>query len=236
MRICSMYLTEPAFHSLLVVYPLSKKNRVFMSLAHSADVPSKISLKTDALAPGDPASTVDLNVMVRMALNQAAPHINWSTVADEEVLRLCPACHGIGIEQVGPATFGGCQACLDTDVKVCIVRTVEHPAKETRDSSIMQFLSHVPEASISEETRVMILAALVDAPRDLRKDMEEGWVALRGDGTCGQGPSPIEAFLDLERTCEDRDSVLALLARKASIPEEVHAKVVQIVAQELHSA
>jgi hypothetical protein len=27
-----------------------------------------------------------------------------------------------------------------------------------------------------------------------------------------------------------------LLARKASIPEEVHAKVVQIVAQELHSA
>ena len=232
-----MYLTEPGFDSLLVGTPFPKKSRVFMSLAHSANGLS-ISVEADDLAPVDPASTVDLNVMVRMALNQAAPDINWS-VAHEEVLRFCSACHGFGIEQVGPATFGGCGACLDTDVKICIVRTAEHPAKEAPGPSLMQFLSYVPEAAISEEIREVILrAAVIDAPReDLCGDVEEVWVALRGDGTFGQGASPIEAFLNLEQTCEDRDSVLALLARKAkAIPVEVHAKVVQIVARELHSA
>ena len=208
-----------------------------MSVAHSANGPSEISLKVDAIAPVDPVSIVDLNVMVRMALNQAAPHINWSTVVGEEALRFCPECHGIGIQRVGPATFGGCETCLDAEVKICIVRTVEHPMKDTPDSSLMQFLSHVPESSIPEEMRAAILRTALDTPRHLSKDTEEGWVALRGDGTYAQGASPIEAFLNLERACGDRDSVLALLARKAiAIPEEVHAKVVQIVARELHSA
>ena len=82
----------------------------------------------------------------------------------------------------------------------------------------------------------MMNAVLYRAGTDLSNEWLE-WVALRGDGTFGQGASPIEAFLNLEQTCEDRDSVLALLARKAkAIPVEVHAKVVQIVARELHSA
>ena len=210
-----------------------------MSLAHSASGPSQILAKIDAQAPVDPpASPLDLNVMVRRALNQAAPHINWLTVPQEEVLRLCSACHGMGIAQVGPSTFGGCEACLDTDDKICIVQTAEHPAKKSPDPSLMRFLSHVSEVVISEEIREVILrAALIDAPRGICEDVEEVWVAFRGDGTYGQGASPIEAFLKLEQMCEDRDSVLALLARKAkAIPEEVHAKVVQIVARELHSA
>jgi hypothetical protein len=201
-----------------------------MNLTHPAN---GRSTDDDATAPIDPGSIVDLNVMVRTALNQAAPHIHW-TVAHEEVLRFCSACHGFGIEQIAPTMFHGCDACLGSDVKICIVRTAEH-AKEISDPGLTQFLSHVPETAIPDEVR----ALLIDDTRreDLCGDVEEVWVAIRGDATYGQGASPIEAFLNVEQMCEDRDSVLALLARRAkAIPEEVHAKVVQIVARKLHSA
>ena len=223
-------------------YPLWNKRCVLlMSLADSADVrrwlnleapPESVRSSASAgeLTPSLPVDHVlDLNGMVRRALVQAAPHLDWSSEAVDEILQEihCKLCLGTGLKRIGDRSFSGCEACLEPNVKLSVVCTVVR-AVVTPDLSLSRFLESVPESTISEAERVVLL----DVPRNAQHVVEEEWVAVREDGTYGQGMSPMEAFLNLELQCQERDSILATLARQANLSDQIRAKVMQLVANE----
>ena len=172
-----------------------------------------------------------------MALRQAAPHIDWST-GDEEEKRLCGVCHGMGIMQISPTVFGACTACLSSDVKVGIVRIAEHSSDSTPARSLVEYLKRVPVTLLSERDRAVLLERNSWQEHGDDQDLDlEVWAAVRGDGTMSQGGSPVEAYLGVERECDERDSILGLVARQAdAMKEEIRAEVIQLVASKLRQA
>jgi hypothetical protein len=205
-----------------------------MDLADSAE--RRMSSKSSPVFDSMPLDRglLDLNVMVRRALVQAAPHLDWSSeVAVDKVLQeiSCALCSGTGLKRSSASLFNGCDACLKPKMKVSVVRTVEREVGLSPHLSLTRFLERVPEATVSEAQRV----SLLEVPQNAYHVVEEEWVAIREDGTYGHGMSPMDAFLNLEVQCDDRDSILAMLARQVahSISDHIRVKVMRLVSDEL---
>tara|TARA_A100001037_G_scaffold274553_1_gene272397 strand:+ start:268 stop:951 length:684 start_codon:yes stop_codon:yes gene_type:complete len=176
----------------------------------------------------DRAGVLDLNVMIRRALAQAAPQIGPAdAVAEDDTW--CLQCGNTGLATNDGASFASC-ACLDDSVSpVTVVCLGERSLSARRP--LHEILLHVPMASpyVSAADRDTLLE-MQPPPAAIS---EQRWAAVRTDGSIGIGASPIEALLALE-TQFDRGGTLESIARRRDpMPEEHRTTVMEAVSREV---
>ena len=183
-------------------------------------------------ADSNRADVLDLNVMIRRALAQAAPQIGPThAIAEDETW--CLQCGNTGlvandaVDDVG-ASFASC-ACLDDAVlPVAVICLGERSLGKYHP--LHEILQRVPNNSpyVSAADRDALQAQ--QQPVSIR---DARWAAALADGTIGIGTSPIEALLALE-TQYDRGSTLASIARRRDpMPEEHRTTVMEAVSREV---
>ena len=182
------------------------------------------------LTSSDHAGMLELNVMIRRALAQAAPQISIPANATEPITddTWCSRCYNTGLVSDGEA-FVNC-TCLDEAVlPVTVVRLGARSLGEC--CPLSDFLQHIPSSDISEADRDALVAlAQLEQPFSIH---DERWAAARADGAIGIGASPIEALLALEQQ-HDRGSILESIAhRRDPMPEEHRTTVMEAVSKEI---
>ena len=189
------------------------------------DLEQHAALRELALGSTRETGVVDLNVMIRRALAQAAPQLGPVDAVTDDTW--CGRCSNTGLVDEG-AAFVSC-TCLGTRaLPVTVVCLGERSVGEC--DPLSDILRLVPRSSpvISETER----DALVQAQRTVAKH-EARWAAARADGTVGIGASPIEALLVLEQQY-DRGGILEGIAhRRDPIPEEHRTAVMEAVNREI---
>jgi len=188
--------------------------------------PRDLTTASDS-ASSDRAGVLDLNVMIRRALAQAAPQIGPAHVAEDDTW--CSQCGNTGLAVGDGASFASCACLDDTVLPVTVVCLGERFLGKRRP--LHEILQHIPVDSpyVSAADRDALLQSQ-QPPFAIR---DERWVAARADGTVGIGASPIEALLALE-TQYDRGSTLESISRRRDpMPEEHRTMVMEAVSREV---
>jgi len=189
------------------------------------DLEQNVALRDLAFASTREDKVLDLNVMIRRALAQAAPQLEPMGVVEDDTW--CSRCYNTGLVAEG-AAFVSCVCLGQSTLPVTVVCLGERSLGEC--APLADILCRIPTASpvVSTSHR----NALAQAQRSVSVH-EERWAAARADGPVGFGTSPIEALLALEQQF-DRGGLLESIARRQDpMPEEHRTAVMQAVNKEV---